>query len=161
MALFVNALRAMVNDEGVSIMNFKLKLTFIALGTIVCAYIFTKNMRDSLELATVVYGVMVLLNNKKQTDEKYIQLTEAGRSQVTRLGRKKLVLVVGLILSGSAMITILGFYAEALGLNRYALSYVGVFACIGLGWILSKRYIKPINEQIKSIEEKSRLNNSK
>ncbi len=62
MTLFVNALRAMANNEGVSIMNFKLKLTFIALGTIVCAYVFTKNMRDSLELATVVCGVMVLFN---------------------------------------------------------------------------------------------------
>ena len=41
MTLFVNALRAMANNEGVSIMNFKLKLTFIALGTIVCAYVFT------------------------------------------------------------------------------------------------------------------------
>ena len=80
---------------------------------------------------------------------------------MARLGRRSIALVVGLILGGSAMIVILGFCAEALGLNLNALSYVGVFACIGLGWILSKKYIKPINEQIKSIEEKSRLNNSK
>lgn len=151
----------MANNERILIMNFKLQLAFVALGTILFSYTLTKNMRDSLELATVICGAMALFNNKKQTEEKYIQLTGAGRSQVKQLGRKKLVLVVGLILGSSAIITILGFYAETLGLNRNALIYVGVFACIGFGWFLSKKFIKPIDEQIKSIEEKSQLNNSK